>query len=80
MAKITFPDYLTIHTEGVREIEVEGKNLRSLARTLEEKWPGIEEVLAKTAVAIDDQIYQDAWLEPIQPNSKVFFMHRIEGG
>ena len=80
MAKIIFPDYLLMETEGVRELEVECRNMRSLVQTLDRKWPGIGDVLAKTAVAIDDQIYQDAWLEPIQPNSKVFFMQRIEGG
>jgi len=80
MAKIVFPDHLTGNTGGVRELEVECKNFRSLVRALDAKWPGIEDVLTKTAVAIDGQIYQDAWLEPIQPNSEVFFMQRIEGG
>lgn len=80
MAKVVFPDHLLQHTEGVRELEVECKNFRGLVRELDGKWPGIEEVLSKTAVAIDGQIYQDAWLEPIQPTSEVFFMQRIEGG
>ena len=80
MAKVVFPDHLMSHTDGVRELEVECKNFRSLVRALNEKWPGIDDVLSKTAVAIDGQIYQDAWLEPIQPNSEVFFMQRIEGG
>ncbi|GIT39880.1 MAG: hypothetical protein Ct9H300mP8_10760 [Gammaproteobacteria bacterium] len=47
---------------------------------VEKRWPGIEDVLAKTAVSINGQIYQDAWLETIEPSSEVFFMHRIEGG
>lgn len=80
MAKVVFPDHLMSNTDGVRELEVECKNFRSLVRALNEKWPGIDDVLSKTAVAIDGQIYQDAWLEPIEPNSEVFFMQRIEGG
>ena len=80
MAKVVFPDHLMTNTGGVREVEVECKNFRALVRALNEKWPGIDEVLQKTAVAIDGQIYQDAWLEPIGPNAEVFFMHRIEGG
>ena len=80
MAKVVFPDHLLTETSGVRELSVECSNFRGLVRTLNEKWPGIEDALGKTAVAIDGQIYQDAWLEPIQPNSEVFFMHRIEGG
>ena len=78
--KVVFPDHLTSNTGGVREIDVECRNYRGLVRVLEEKWPGIEEVLSKTAVAINGQIYQDAWLEPIAPGSEVFFMERIEGG
>lgn len=80
MAKVVFPDHLMTNTDGTRELEVECKNFRALVRALNEKWPGIDEVLQKTAVAIDGQIYQDAWLEPIGPNAEVFFMHRIEGG
>ena len=80
MAMVTFPDHLMQHTEGTREMEIECDSFRSLVRVLERKWPGIEEILNKTAVAIDGQIYQDAWLEKIQPSSEVFFMHRIEGG
>ena len=80
MAKVVFPDHLLTETGGTRELSVECSNFRGLVRALNEKWPGIEDTLSKTAVAIDGQIYQDAWLEPIQPASEVFFMQRIEGG
>ena len=80
MAKVVFPDHLMQHTGGEREVEVDAANFRQLVKALNEKWPGIDDVLMKTAVAIDGQIYQDAFLEPIQPTSEVFFMQRIEGG
>ncbi|MYD43941.1 MAG: MoaD/ThiS family protein [Gammaproteobacteria bacterium] len=80
MARVVFPDHLRQHTNGTEELMVTCNSFRSLVRELDALFPGIEEVLTKTAVAIDGQIYQDAWLEPIQENSEVFFMHRIEGG
>ena len=80
MAKVVFPDHLLSHTGDTREVTVEAGNFRGIVRALDGKWPGIEAVLMKTAVAIDGQIYQDAWLEPVRPDSEVFFMHRIEGG
>ena len=80
MARIVFPDHLLTHTGGTRELSVPCESFRSLVKKLDEQWPGIAEVLEKTAVAIDGQIYQDAWFEPIQPSSEVFFMQRIEGG
>ncbi|MCY4144053.1 MAG: hypothetical protein OXG08_10255 [Gammaproteobacteria bacterium] len=80
MAKVVFPDHLLSHTNGERELEVDCNSFRSLVQALNRRWPGIDEVLEKTAVAIDGQIYQDAWLEKIGPQSEVFFMQRIEGG
>ena len=80
MARVVFPDHLRQHTNGTEEVQVECNTYRSLVKNLESQYPGIEEILEKTAVAIDGQIYQDAWLEPIQPNAEVFFLHRIEGG
>ena len=80
MARVVFPDHLLAATGGQREVEVFAENYRELAARLEERWPGIGEPLSKSAVAIDGQIYQDAFLEPIEAASEVFFMPRIEGG
>ena len=80
MARVVFPDHLLAATGGQREVAVIAENYRELADKLEQIWPGIGERLAKSAVAIDGQIYQDAFLEPIEPDSEVFFMPRIEGG
>ena len=52
MAKVVFPDHLQKFTRGVKEIDVPCTNFRNLLRELNSKWPGIEEVLEETAVAI----------------------------
>jgi hypothetical protein len=80
MATVVFPDHLLRHTNGEREIEVVARTFRELLIDLDQRWPGSAEVMGKCAVAIDGQIYQDAFLEPLQPDSEVFFMQRIEGG
>ncbi len=80
MARIVFPDHLLQHTEGEREVELLADNFRELLLILDQRWPGIDEILTKCAVAIDGQIYQDAFLEPLQSDSEIFFMQRIEGG
>lgn len=80
MARIVFPDHLLQHTEGEREVELLADNFRELLLVLDQRWPGIDEILTKCAVAIDGQIYQDAFLEPLQSDSEIFFMQRIEGG
>ncbi len=80
MAKVVFPDYLLTATGGQREAAVIAENYRELVEKLEARWPGIGARLSRAAVAIDGQIHQDAFLEPLGPDSEVFFMPRIEGG
>ena len=80
MAKIVFPDNFLAFTEGQREVVSSAETYRDLVQELVARWPGLGERLEKTAVAIDGQIYQDAFLEPIGVDSEVFFMARIEGG
>ena len=80
MAKVVFPDHLLGCTDGQRQVELLVDNYRELLLALEKQWPGIGEALAKSAVAIDGQIYQDAFLEPVNADSEIFFMARIEGG
>ena len=80
MAKVVFPDHLLQHTGGLQEVDILVENYRDLLVALEERWPGIRAPLDKSAVAIDGQIYQDAFLESINAHSEVFFLSRIEGG
>jgi sulfur-carrier protein len=80
MATVVFADHLLAHTGGQRSVATTAANLRDLLMDLEARWPGCRAVLGRCAVAIDGHIYQDAFLEPIGPQSEVFFMQRIEGG
>ena len=80
MAKVVFPDSFIAFTEGVRETTSSARVYRDLVSELKSRWPELSDSLERTAVAIDGQIYQDALLEEIEPESEVFFMARIEGG
>ena len=81
MARVFFPDHLTQHTAGVRELEIDTSSFRDLVAKLEVRFPGISAVLlGKVAVAIDGHIIHDPFLDPIAPASEVYFLHRIEGG
>ena len=52
-----------------------------LFRRLAERYPAIKPHLEEgLAVAIDGQIYQDAWLQPIPPDSEVHLLPQIGGG
>lgn len=80
MATVVLPESFIAITGSERELSTNAETYRDLVLELIGRWPELEETLDKTAVAIDGQIYQDAFLEPINPDSEVFFMARIEGG
>lgn len=73
-------DGLVPFAEQTRELDLSADNYRELVRKLDARWPGIGEQIERFAVAIDGHIYQDAFLEALQPDSEVYFMPKIEGG
>jgi hypothetical protein len=81
MARVVLTRGLTQFTGGDREIELDAKNIRQLLRVLGERYPSLKPHLADgVAVAIDGEIFQDAWLEPIPPDSEVHVIPQIVGG
>ena len=70
-----------LYAGGQTEHEVPGQTVRQLVRVMDERYPGIGEHLSQgVAVAIDGEIYQNAFLEPVRPDSEVCFMPALEGG
>ena len=68
-------------TGGVAEFRLSATSVKQLFQQLAELHPKLERHLAEgAAVAIDGQIYQDALLEPIAPDSEVFILPQIAGG
>ena len=68
-------------TGGQTEFEVNAGSVRHVIRELDARFPGIAPHLEDgVAAAIDGIIHQDAFLEPVQPDSEVTFMPMLEGG
>ena len=68
-------------TGGVAEFHLSATSVKHLFRQLVELHPALERHLEDgIAVAIDGQIYQDALLEPIGPDSEVYLLPQIGGG
>jgi sulfur-carrier protein len=69
------------YTGGVREFEVAARNLRGVIRALDTLYPGLGAHLEEeTTVAIDGEIHEVGYLQPLRQNSEVFFIPKIEGG
>jgi sulfur-carrier protein len=68
-------------TGGVTELEVEANNFRRLILELDRRFPGFgHQVDEGMAVAIDGEIYQDAYLAPLNPDSEIYLIPKIGGG
>ena len=82
MALVVLPiEVARSFADGVTEHSLEAGDVRELMRALDARFPGIAARFESgTAIAIDGEIYQDWFLEPIGPNSEVRFLPAIEGG
>jgi molybdopterin converting factor small subunit len=68
-------------TGGISEFEVEATSFRRLILELEKRFPGLgTQVEESMAVAIDGEIYQDAYGAELRPGSEIVLIPKIGGG
>jgi sulfur-carrier protein len=66
---------------GVREFDIEAKNLRGVLKAMDEMFPGLGHTLEEeTNVAIDGALHETGYFQPVRDGAEVFFIPRIEGG
>lgn len=81
MARVVLSRTFAPFTDGVLELELPVANVRQLFQALEERYPELRDHLESgIAVAIDDEVYQDALLQPIGRDSEVILISKIAGG
>ncbi len=81
MVKVTLWGSLRSLAGGRDAVEVEAKNTREMLDALARKYPALEQVIENgVSVAIDGQIYREAWFTPIQEDSEVVLMPYMAGG
>ena len=68
-------------TGGTTEFEVEATTFRRLIAELERKFPGLgKQVEESMAIAVDGEIYQDAYHVELKPGSEIVLIPKIGGG
>ena len=68
-------------TGGKTEFDVQATTFRQLVRELEQKYPGLgSQVEEGMAVAIDGEIFQDAYHVELKPGSEIVLIPKIGGG
>jgi molybdopterin converting factor small subunit len=68
-------------TGGLTEFDVEADTVHRMIRELDKRYPGLgHQIDEGMAIAIDGEIYQDAYLEPLRPDSEIVLIPKIGGG
>ncbi len=68
-------------TGGLGEFDVEANTVRRMITELERRFPGLgRQIDESMAVAIDGEIFQDAYLAPLNPDSEIVLIPKIGGG
>ena len=81
MARVFLSGTLRQLAGGLSQIEIEARDVRQLLRALGERCPELAPHLESGyAIAIDGEIFQDAWFAPIRPDSEVHLVPAIRGG
>jgi len=81
LARVILSGTLRDLAGGDSEVELEARDVRQLLRALGERYPELAPHLEQGyAIAIDGEIFQDAWFAPIGPDSEVHLVPAIRGG
>ncbi len=68
-------------TGGVSEFEVEANSFRRLLLEMDARYPGLgRQIEEGMAIAIDGEIFQDAYSARLEPDSEIFLIPKIAGG
>ncbi len=81
MARVILSGTLKELAGGTDEVVLDALDVRQLLRALGERFPQLAPHLAEGyAIAIDGEIFQDAWFAPVGPDSEVHLVPAIRGG
>jgi molybdopterin synthase sulfur carrier subunit len=82
LARVVFTQgFARRYTSGVREFDVEAKNLGGVLKAMDVLYPGLGEHLEEeTTVAINGEYHETGYFQPVPKDAEIFFIPRIEGG
>ena len=81
MIHVAIPSGLRELTGGIDQVEIVARDVASAVAALEQRFPGFAAALGQRfAVAIDGELLQDAWHEPLPAGSELHFLPALSGG
>lgn len=87
MPRVFVPTMLQAATGGIKEVEVEGRNVRQVIEQLDAMFPGIAgrliedgDIRSNLAVAVDGEVARMGLLERVNETAEIHFVPAIGGG
>ena len=87
MVTVFIPTMLQPMAGGVKQVDIEAKNVRQVIDQLDQMYPGMKgrlveenKIRSNLAVAIDGEVARMGLLERVGDNSEVHFVPAIGGG
>jgi molybdopterin converting factor small subunit len=81
MVRVRLGGTLKSMAGGLTEFEVEASNVREVLAGLAVACPRLKPVLDEgVTVAIDGELYRNAWFQPVTAASEVYILPRMAGG
>lgn len=81
MIRVAIPSALRALTGGIEQVEIVARDVASAVAALELRFPGFAAALGRRfAVAIDGEILNDAWHEPLPAGCELHFLPALSGG
>ena len=87
MVTVFIPTMLQPMTSGVKQVDLEARNVRQVIDRLDELYPGIKarlvedgKIRTNVAVAIDGEVARMGLMERVGETSEVHFVPAIGGG
>ena len=87
MARVFVPTMLQAATGGVKEIDVDGRNVRQIIEKLDEMFPGIaarliedDDIRPNLAVSVNGEVARMGLLERVSDTAEIHFVPAIGGG
>ena len=80
MAIVTFASGFLEHIGGEERVEIDARRVVDLVEAIYARYPSLQGELDGMAVAIDDEVHNNARFLRLEADSEVQFVPRIGGG
>ncbi|MCF6304541.1 MAG: MoaD/ThiS family protein [Rhodobacteraceae bacterium] len=81
MVEVTIWGSLRRYTDGRATVSVKGSTTKAVLDALAKNHPGLAPIIDQgVSLAIDGEVFKDAWFTPIKPDSEVVLMPLMVGG